>query len=404
MRVKQKAKEASRNFMKDIFFWIPFIIIALVLYNFIYNGFDWGADRFFPLVLLIVLLIISYYLCKVLASFLSGIFSVARGIGGMKDARKLDAIMKGNEQDSSSEQDGMKNADKLDGSVAALEEKRITIAIASIVYAVIAVIIVALLLFSYGLTVGCIAGVIAAFGYAIIRVQRSKLNNETKGAFAENILKKYFQNVVYQPVSCFPQDEILSLGLFENANNIKGSDLVSARKGNISFARCDLLAEKVVWDQVYDVQLEDWKDEEIHTSLFWGSCIRAEHGLKIPVQVVVCTDGTPNLNVKDDEHLDVEMYEFNHRLDAFCVDPVAARIVLTPQVIEALNTIAGKADGDVIMTFTEQYFYLFAASNEDYFDIDLKKTIAQGLELMHKQAGFTARLVDCLEFLKQQAN
>lgn len=130
--------------------------------------------------------------------------------------------------------------------------------------------------------------------------------------------------------------------------------------------------------------------------VFRGSVyrIRFETPLQVPVRIV-SEKGVKEVlsELFGAEHIKLDNPEFEKYYNVYCTDPIYARYVLTPKMMELLVAFQKMNDKELRMAFIDNYFYLLVVNDKDRFEPrysfeklrdDLNKTTQEFQEIIEQ--------------------
>lgn len=379
--LKRKLKNWNgKLFGRGAGFWIPFISFGLWFRWLAFDALYFENGNVLAWIILGIGLVVSYWLSRLLEPLLSNLFSAAIGV---KD---------------------MKKAGEISGEVKAFESKRTGLAVGAVVFYIVAVTAVAALLFTLGPVAAFIGGAVAALIYKlVISDSRKALEQQVKDNSLRSLLEEQFQIEKYSETTSLTAGAVAGLGVFsDRVDEVQCNDLIQAKRNGCAFTRVDLRILRV---EVVAVDNNVGPDSEQRTEreIFNGSLLSMDHKLALPdTRVMICYDGTPGLAVSGMEKLDVELYSFNEKLDVFTDNPEGALVLLTPQLVEALDKLAEACACGVIIVFNGSKFLLFTSDGGDQFETNAKnQSVAAGIVKTKKQVEKLAAIVDTLTFLNK---
>ena len=255
---------------------------------------------------------------------------------------------------------------------------------------------------------GITAAIIVAFivYFAVINPKANTLRSDFKEVVVLDELCRVFEDVKYNSSERISSAEVDSLGLFRRYDLYSGDDLIEARRGDIRFSRSDinLSIEHVSED-------EDGNTTTSYERVFGGSVLRFEQDETYPERLMVVSVGFPHIREgsglgkllwrSEDRKVETEMYEFNRSFDSYCGDQVAARMILTPQMIEGISHFGKLIKYPLAIVFQGQYIYLFLSTpGVDSFEVCLagNKSAKQQHEMVANQVNFIAAVIDNMYF------
>ena len=372
-RIERTARSTKLALVRTVWFWIPFILITLLLIKICLIEIGWVIGT----MLMVVGMVANFFICIALSPILMHLFSAASGVKGMKDAKAA-----------GTEEEGF-------------EKKRITLSITAAAVLIVSIIVIILLLMNFGAGPAFIGFLAAAAAYVfLVQMPKKKLSQNIKDQSLPALLAEKF-TAVKSPDDADPLiDAVKKADVFEEFNTAGTNDVFSGERNGISFHRADIFLR---FKTEY-TSLDQDGEESTSTSykdIFKGSVISTETKLDVPeMKLIICSDGIRHLSTKKLQRRDVEMYSFNRQLDIFTDSHEAALVLLKPQIIEGINALSDICACDIIMHFGKEGFLLFINDGTDWFEIDpARKTVAAGIEDSRKHVEKLADIIDAMKFL-----
>jgi hypothetical protein len=195
-------------------------------------------------------------------------------------------------------------------------------------------------------------------GWLVLRVMHDV--RRVQSAFKQEVLSRVFEfalpGVSYQPSNTIDVEHVRRSGLFrESWNDEGGEDYVSGRHGATDFWFCELALAKEKKDQRSVVFHGLFFIADFHKSFrgrtyllpdvaerTFGALGRVAQALRI--------DGT--------ELVELEDPDFEKRFVCSSTDPVEARYVLSPSLIQRILGIAERTPGALRVSFVDECMYL----------------------------------------------
>lgn len=211
-----------------------------------------------------------------------------------------------------------------------------------------------------------VAGVIVYFSWL------NKLNKAFEDSFKQRVvlaqLKAEFENVSFEPDKSIEETQIRRVSpiTFNNAN---GDDLIEADRNGLHFCRCDVRLS------VERQEVDDDGDTSTRSeTVFTGALLRVSSEKNYPQAVQVCPKSFQH---KAADNVETESIAFEEKMNVYAEDQLGARVVLTPQLMEALMALEQTAGQAFSVTFCDSYIYFFLRSPEgNSFEVDLKKGVS----------------------------
>jgi len=278
--------------------------------------------------------------------------------------------------------------------------------------AIVVVAFVAIIMYRIGgfvaaVIVVAVLALVTLIGYQwAIRPRFHALRDEFKQFAVLEGLYQAFTNVKYEQHNLIGMREIDSLGLFKKYDSLTGNDFFEAERGGVIFCRSDL-------NLSIERRSEDDEGGYVSTleKVFGGSVFRFNTGENYEVRLQAATVGFPHIRGtggigkligrSNDNRVETEMVEFNRIFNVYCEDQTAARVILTPQMIESLNRFARMIMHPVAFVFLGQYMYLLLSTPRvDSFEVCLKKdnSVREQQRMIMAQVSYIAGIVDSLYF------
>ena len=201
-------------------------------------------------------------------------------------------------------------------------------------------------------------------GYAVLRVMRDV--RRVQGEFKREVLSRVFEfalpGVQYQPHSHIDAEHVRRSGLFQESwNDDGGEDYVAGRHGSTDFWFCELVLAKERKDERSVVFQGLFFIADFHKSFRGRTYLLPDvaersFGALGRVAQALRLDGT--------ELVELEDPDFEKRFVCTSTDPLEARYVLSPSLIQRILGIAERSRGALRLSFVDECLYLALPSGD----------------------------------------
>lgn len=354
------------------------VILLLFIPNFMLIDFD-------PF-LSILLLILVFILSLAATAVLSAILSVTQATVGYARAKQLA---------------------KQFPQAAEIEKQRGHLAMIRLVF----VVVTAALVYFAGIYIIQLGGIIAAaaalFYFVVIRRKEKALRESFKQLLVLDALAQVFENIEYDAHGHFPYKEIFDLNLIQGFDTMTGNDWIKAERKGIPFCRSDIhIQERRIAPGA------DGMTTTHYLTTFQGSVMRFEQQQDYPTRLVVISEGFPNIRslsetfkkltrMGSDSSVETELDAFNRLFDAYSPDQVAARMILTPQMIDGMLHLENYTKHQLAFLFEGKFLYLFIRTpGADSLELSISsyKSVKEQQKVVAEQINHLAGLIDNMYF------
>jgi hypothetical protein len=194
------------------------------------------------------------------------------------------------------------------------------------------------------------------FGLKILKGD-DLLNKDFKNQFIIQVIKIVLPNAIYDYQGGFTSDILFSngSGIFENfgLSNYTSEDYIKGKIKN--------------WDLDLSESLAEEKVGKSTNKIFDGIIIK----LKLPVVFTYkLFIQSKNLKhkAKYDNYITLESLEWNRLFDTYCDDPVFARYILNPAVMQRILDLQN-SHGNISLSFKDSYIYILWNDNSSFWEI-----------------------------------
>lgn len=262
-----------------------------------------------------------------------------------------------------------KNLAEENPELAAIEKQRaviLTWRIAFIVAAIVSAIVVGIFIDARFVMAAPV--IVLMFYMSFISKKNTALNKDFKNVIVLRALSKAFDNVQYKANTGFAKKELYDLNLIQGFDIMRGNDWLQARRNGKAFCHSDVHIERT-----YTVTNSKGEKETHYETTFQGRVLRFDQSRNYPVRLVVMTENFPNARTSSElfkklihssaqSDVETELDAFNQQFDAYCADQVAARVILTPQMMEGMMQLKNYTEQQMAWVFTEKLMYLFIST------------------------------------------
>ncbi len=337
------------------------------------------------IIIAIVLIVLGLVVTLLVGGLVSAVETVAGAAAGSKRARELQAESP---------------------ELARMEAERARLSLMSLLFFFGAIVVGIIAFAITGFVGGIIAGIAVMAVYALlISPKRKKLNADFKQVVVLEELRVAFGDVQFDPGRHLSGQEIQGLKFIADADVVRGDDWLEAARNGTRFCRSDLrvFSETITYDDEGDKHVS-------HTTMFEGYVVRLERSESYPARLMAWTkdfrnvQGAPSdlsrLIGKAEQTLETESDAFNQRFDAFCGDQAAARVILTPQMIDRITRVGEFVRGEFAILFEDRYLYLFVSTpNKNNFEMNVsdRRPIADQRAAIVAQVANLAYIIDTMQ-------
>ena len=203
------------------------------------------------------------------------------------------------------------------------------------------------------------------FGYMRVSKAQKEMKGLYKDAFVREPLANNFQNVVYQPSNGFNKETVRSFQLCKMGNTFYSEDYIRANYQGVDF--------EVAQVNVREVDHSD--DKTYSKTYFEGRMMVFNFPDKIVSSVLVYSRKFKNraLREKDikKEKVELEGTQFNKDFDVYSPVPHDVFYLITPQLMERLQFLAGKYDSIAMDVVGNTVILAFNEPGKNPFDQDI---------------------------------
>lgn len=239
-------------------------------------------------------------------------------------------------------------------------------------------------------------------GVIIISTKNGKITAEYKKLYKENfvvsLLNEVFDNVQYDYERGFEQRYVGDFGLTRLGNRFRSEDYLRASYKGINFEQSDVV-----------IQYHTSGKNSHTTTYFRGRMFAFEFPYKSVSSVQVFSEKYPyragitgNNRAKP---VSMESDLFNKEFDVYSVEAMDAFYVLTPQMMEKIQSIKQRYN-HVAMNFKGNRLYMGIWTSRDSFDGDMSRAInyVEEREATLKDASVITGIIDALGMMKAESD
>ncbi len=233
--------------------------------------------------------------------------------------------------------------------------------------------------------------------------QSGKIQKDYKKIYKENfvvsVLNEVFDNVKYDYKKGFNSAYVRTFGLTRLGNKFESEDYLRASYKGINFEQADV---------VISYHTSHSSNKNSHTTTYFkGRMFAFDFPFKSVSSVQVFTEnypyrGTPTINEKLNK-IEMESDLFNKRFDVLALDDEEAFYVLTPQMMEKIESIRDKYN-HVAMHFSGNKLYVGIWTSDNAFDGNPKRKIdyLEEKEATLRDAHVITGIIDALGIMKPE--
>ena len=241
--------------------------------------------------------------------------------------------------------------------------------------------------------IGVIVEAAAAFCvyFFLIRKRNEAFEDDFKQHIVLSSLNGAFQNVDFQPKKAFDEKEVGGVTPI-SFNCCRGDDWIEADRGKLHFCRAD--AELEIETSTVD---SEGNETTSRKTVFAGTILRLTRSRPYQSPVFVASRKFKTGRICN---VETESIVFDKQMEVYAEDQLAARVILTPQMMEGLLRLDEKSPQSFSLTFSGTYVYAFLRSPEgNSFEIDIKKdkTVPELKAMIDGQVSQLCVFLDSLE-------
>ncbi len=228
-----------------------------------------------------------------------------------------------------------------------------------------------------------------------------------KKSLVEDELNKHFEDVVFETDNCISGGELLQLGLFFDANDSLGNDLITATRNGVKFSCSDMKLRK-------EVERHDNKGNVYYSynDIFSGVVFKFDN-TSYRSRLLINSTGFPNvqgvltqfdkvIGAKRDDFLDdTESVVFNDIFDVYTRNKFNSRMILTPNMIDGMTRLYKIINKKILLLFQGTTMYLFVSMpRTDRFEVSFVggKSIEEQYNDAVKNVQMMVDIVDNMPF------
>ena len=198
-----------------------------------------------------------------------------------------------------------------------------------------------------------------------------------KREIVAEIVKAVSPGSAYEPFSYIKPDVFEQNGLFEKLGEVTGDDLVRGRLGETPFEACEM-------SRHYSTV-----GKNSHTvSVFHGLFFRLDFNKRIHGRTIVQPQKPEGISLasrRDLTHVALENPEFESGFEVFASDPVEARYILTPVLMERILDISRKTGRTICLAFVANRAFVAIDYGRALFEPSIRETTS--FEALAEMAG-----------------
>ena len=238
-----------------------------------------------------------------------------------------------------------------------------------------------------------------AFGVIFFAGKNAKVTKEYKKLYKENfvvsVLNEVFDNVTYDYEKGFNSDYVRSFGLTRLGNRFRSEDYLRASYKGINFEQADVV-----------IQYHSSGKNSHTTTYFRGRMFAFDFPFKNVSTVQVFTEAYPyransigNLRMNK---IQMESDYFNKNFDVLAFKDMEAFYVLTPQMMEKIQSIKEQYN-HVAMHFMGNKLFVGIWTSGDAFDGDPKRKInyVEEKQACLRDAHVITDIIDALGLMRE---
>lgn len=227
------------------------------------------------------------------------------------------------------------------------------------------------------------AGMVFA-GVFIANYASKRIKEGISSKIAETVLGKYFDNLHYDHLGGFSDNEIDNVEMgFPAYDRIKTNDYIEATYRGLKIALCDL----TLTDRRSD---SDGKSHDV--TVFSGAYLKIPFDKYFETPVTVNKRGGKFFN----KGIKLEDESFNAEYGIFSDSDHSAFYVLTPHMMEKIKRIDHLADAEIFLNFDGQgYLYLAINNYTDAFEMHFTNSdVDEAIGEFQEQVAYLLAIID----------
>ena len=214
-----------------------------------------------------------------------------------------------------------------------------------------------------------------------------------RGRLEEAFKNGPFANTVYEPDKGLSKEEIQGLNFFAHADFYSSDDRIEGEYENLRFSHtdCSLVREETHTDKDRDYKVE--------IDVFRGRVLRFPFGKPFPgdlrivsrnfagaayesysMVTVMGKKRVQSAAMAGWENVETESFAFNEEYVCFAKDPVAALVILKPQVIAKIFDLRERFKLPLALYFRGDEVFAFLHTGMDTFAVDPRRTLEEEKE------------------------
>lgn len=215
-----------------------------------------------------------------------------------------------------------------------------------------------------------------------------------RAQFKRDIVSEIFRAVspgaTYEPFSHITPETFEQSGLFERQGKVGGDDLVRGRIGNTPFEACEI-------DRSYSTGGENSQN----VSVFHGLFFHLDFNKTIHGRTVVQPRDSAGIRLasrRDLARVTLENPEFESRFDVFSSNPIEARYILTPLLMERIVSIRDQTNRPICLSFVDNRAFVAVHYGRALFEPSIAQTTSfDALAEMGQHFGLAEVVVEELD-------
>lgn len=200
-----------------------------------------------------------------------------------------------------------------------------------------------------------------SMGTFLSRNFSKKYKKYYKNIVVSTILKKYFDDILYQHDKGLDAELIKNTNMMRMGNIYNSNDYIEAKYKNVIFKSADVVMCK--------------KDDDENKVLFRGQWMIFEFNKNFKSVVQVYEKSFQNSISPTLKRVILENENFNNRFRVYSKDSADAFYILTPQNMEKIQELNAKIPGALLLGFINNRLHIGLCNNKDLFEPSLFRKI-----------------------------
>lgn len=208
--------------------------------------------------------------------------------------------------------------------------------------------------------------------YFCIIKQNKKYCKYYKEYFVLEILRQYFNNLIYKANAGISKKAIADTGAIYMGERFSSNDYISGKYKDVDFKQSDIHLEKQ--RHLYLSGKEENIKITYYTTLFKGRWMIFDFNKNFKANVCIYEDGFSNRRINSlfssgkYKKVNLESSEFNSNFNVYAVDEEEAFYIITPHLMEKISKLNEACSGKLILCFTNNKLHVGLDNRFDSFE------------------------------------